>query len=58
MTRQQQNPPQKYTPDRKVVVWTWVKRQIEKSGPSRNGADACKLIDQQIRTATDEGGRQ
>lgn len=58
MNEQQQNPQPKLTPDRRVVVWNFVSRCIEKAGPDSRAADAQKLVRQQIRTATDEGGKE
>jgi hypothetical protein len=55
---EQQNQPQKLDPDRKVVVWTFVQRCIERAGPDSRAADAHKLVRQQLRTATDEGGKE
>lgn len=57
MNNEQQNPAPKFTPDRKVVVWTWVQRLIDRAGADSRAADAHKLVRQQIRTATDEGGK-
>lgn len=57
MTQQQpQNPPPKLTPDRKVVVWSFVQRCIEKAGPDSRARDANMLVKQQLRDAIDEGG--
>lgn len=58
MNEQVQNPPPKFSPDRRVVVWNFVKRCIEKAGSDSRAADAQKLVGQQIRTATDEGGKE
>lgn len=60
MTQQAQpkNPQPKPTPDRRVVVWTFVSRCIEKAGPDPRAAEAQRLVQQQIRTATDEGGKE
>lgn len=57
MNEQPQNKPPKLSPDRKVVVWNFVERCIEKAGPDTRAADARMLVKQQIRTATDEGGK-
>lgn len=45
------------SPDRKVVVWSFVKRCIEKAGADSRTADAYTLVNQQLRAATDEGGK-
>lgn len=58
MTEQTKNPPTKFPPDHRVVIWTFVERCIEKAGPDRRAADAQKLVRQQIRSATDEGGKE
>lgn len=59
MTEQAQpkNPTQKLPPDRRVVVWTFVSLCIDRAGLDPRAADAQKLVRQQIRTASDEAGR-
>lgn len=57
MNEPTQHPQPKMTPDRKVVVWTFVERCIEKAGTDSRAADATKLVRQQIRSAVDEGGK-
>lgn len=57
MNDQKQTPQPKFSPDRKVVVWNFVSRCIERAGPDSRAADAQKLVRQQIRAATDEGGK-
>jgi hypothetical protein len=58
MNEPTQNPSPKFSPDRRVVVWNFVVRCIEKAGPDSRAADAQKLVRQQLRTATDEGGKE
>lgn len=60
MTEQAQpkNPQQKLSPDRRVVVWNFVSRCIEKAGTDSRAADAQRLVQQQLRAATDEGGKE
>jgi hypothetical protein len=58
MSEQQPNQPPKLTADRRVVVWNFVLRQIEKAGTDSRAADAQKLVRQQVRTAVDEGGKE
>lgn len=58
MNEHQHNSPPKLSPDRRVVVWNFVVRCIEKAGPDSRAADAQKLVRQQLRTATDEGGKE
>lgn len=57
MKEQQQPQTVKFSPDRRVVVWNFVARCIEKAGPDTRAADAQKLVRQQLRFATDEGGK-
>lgn len=57
MNEQPQIPQPRFTPDRKVVVWSFVQRCIEKAGPDSRAQDAQALVKQQLRTATDEGGK-
>ena len=56
--QQPQNPPPKIDADRKVVVWSFVERCIEKAGTDTRAADAQYLVRQQKRAAVDEGGKQ
>lgn len=58
MTDQTQNPPPKIDSDRRVVLWTFIGRCIEKAGPDNRAADAQKLVRQQQRAAIDEGGKE
>jgi hypothetical protein len=58
MNQQTPNQQPKFSPDRRVVVWNFVKRCIEKAGTDSRAADAQKLVGQQIRAATDEGGKE
>ena len=58
MNEQPQNQQPKFSPDRRVVVWNFVKRCIEKAGTDSRAADAQKLVGHQIRAATDEGGKE
>lgn len=58
MNEQTQNHPAKLTPERKVWVWQYVVRCIDKAqGPDERKADAYKLVNQQLRDASDAGGK-
>lgn len=58
MTEPKQSAAPKLTPDRRVVVWHFVLRQIEKAGPDTRAADAYRLVNQQLCKATEEGGKE
>lgn len=45
-------------PDRKVIVWAYVRRCVEKQGKEARSSDALFLVDQQLRDATDAAGGQ
>jgi hypothetical protein len=58
MNEQPKNLPSTLSPDRRVVVWNFVKRAIEKAGRDSRASDAQGLVAQQIRTAVDDGGKE
>jgi hypothetical protein len=58
MNDQPRNPPSTLSPDRRVIVWNFVKRAIEKAGRDSRASDAQGLVAQQIRAAVDEGGKE
>lgn len=58
MTQQTPQPQPRFTADRKVVVWAYVLRCIEKDAPDERTRDAKLLVNQQLRDATDLAGRK
>lgn len=59
MTQEQtQTATPKFTPQRKAWVWQYVIRCIDKAGPDERRKDAYKLVNQQLASASDEGGKQ
>jgi len=46
------------TPERKVNVWAYVLRCVEKDSPDERTRDAKLLVNQQLRSATDQVGRK
>lgn len=57
MNEQPQAKQPKYTPERRVWVWQFVVRCIDKADQDERKADAYKLVNQQLRDASDAGGR-
>lgn len=52
------NPQPRITAERRVSVWAYVLRCVEKDAPDERTRDAKLLVTKQMRTATDEVGRQ
>jgi hypothetical protein len=58
MSQKPQNPQPRFTPERKVNVWAYVLRCVEKQGVDVRSSDGQFLVKQQLRAATDEAGRE
>lgn len=58
MNQKPQNPQPRITPERKVNVWAYVLRCVEKHNPDDRTRDAKLLVNQQLRSATDDAGRE
>ncbi len=49
--------PPRFPPERKVNVWAYVLRCVEKNGTDARSSDGQFLVKQQLRAATDEAGK-
>ena len=58
MTQEKTQPQPRFTPERKVIIWAYVRRCVERQGRESRSSDALFLVDQQLRDATDAAGGQ